>query len=124
MSAAENKAATRSAYQAFSAGDLENAMKDMADDIEWVEPGNSTIGGTYRGKDEVAGLFMTLAGKSFTTEPQHFIAEGDHVVVLTTTTADGRSSDQADVLTFRGDKLAKFQTAGDTALREIIWGTK
>lgn len=124
MSASQNKAATQAAYQAFGAGDLEGAMKDMADDIEWIEPGDSVIGGTYRGKDEVARFFMTLAGKSFRTEPQHFIAEGDHVVVLTRTTADGQSADQADVLTFRGDKLAKFQTAGDTALRESIWGKK
>lgn len=124
MSASENKAATQAAYRAFGAGDLEGAMKDMAEDIEWIEPGDSVIGGTYRGKDEVARLFMTLASKSFRTEPQHFIAEGDHVVVLTRTTADGQSADQADVLTFRGDKLAKFQTVGDTALRESIWGKK
>ncbi len=39
-------------------------MKDMADDIEWIEPGNSTISGTYRGKDEVARFFTTLASKS------------------------------------------------------------
>lgn len=124
MSASQNKAAAQSAYQAFSVGDLEGAMKDMADDIEWIEPGNSAISGTYRGKDEVARLFMTLASKSFQTEPQHFIAEGDHVVVLTNTTADGLSADQADVLTFRGGKLTKFQTAGDTALRESIWGKR
>ena len=124
MSASENKAATESAYQAFGAGDLEGAMKDKADDIEWIEPGNSTISGTYRGKDEVAGFFTTLASKSFRTEPQHFIAEGDHVVVLTRVTLDGHSADQADVLTFRGGKVAKFQSAGDTALQESIWGTK
>jgi ketosteroid isomerase-like protein len=124
MSASENKAATQAAHQAFGAGDLEGAMKDMADDIEWTEAGNSTISGTYRGKDEVARLFMTLASKSFRTEPQHFIADGDHVVVLTRTTAGGQSADQADVLTFRGGKVAKFQSAGDTALQESIWGKK
>jgi uncharacterized protein len=124
MSASENKAATQAAYAAFSAGDLEGAMKNMADDIEWIVPGNSTVSGTYRGKDEVANFFMTLAGKSFRTEPQHFIAEGDHVVVLTRITAEGESADQADVLTFRGDKVAKFQSAGDTALQERIWGRK
>jgi uncharacterized protein len=124
MSAEENKAATQAAYQAFGAGDLEACMKDMADDIDWIEPGNSTISGTYQGKDEVARFFMTLASKSFRTEPQHFIAEGDHVVVLTRITAEGQSADEADVLTFRGDKLAKFQSAGDTALQESIWGKK
>jgi hypothetical protein len=96
----------------------------MADDIEWIVPGVSKISGTYRGKDEVVQLFMTLAGKSFTTTPEHFIAEGDHVVVLTKTTADGQQSEQADVLTFRDGKVAKFQTAGDTAQQEKIWGSK
>jgi ketosteroid isomerase-like protein len=125
MSAQENKAAAQAAYQAFDAGDLEGAMRDLADDIEWIVPGNSTVSGTYRGKDEVAGFFATLAGKSFRTEPQHFIADGDHVVVLTRTTSEGEmSADQADVLTFRDGKVVKFQSAGDTALMETIWGKK
>jgi ketosteroid isomerase-like protein len=37
MSVSENKAATQAAYQAFGVGDLEGAMKDRADDIEWTE---------------------------------------------------------------------------------------
>jgi ketosteroid isomerase-like protein len=125
MSAAENKAATEAAYQAFAAGDLEGAMKNLADDVEWIVPGNSTVSGTYRGKAEVAGFFATLAGKSFRTEPQHFVAEGDHVVVLTHTTSEGDvSADQADVLTFRDGKVVKFQSATDTALLEAVWGKK
>jgi ketosteroid isomerase-like protein len=124
MSASENKAATQAAYQAFANADIDGATKNLADDIEWIVPGASTISGTYRGKDEVVQLFLTLAGKSFTTSPEHFIAEGDHVVVLTKTTADGQQSEQADVLTFRDGKVAKFQTAGDTALQEKVWGSK
>src|SRR5688500_13386050 len=124
MSASENKELTEAAYKAFSAGDLEAAMKDMADDIEWIVPGNSSISGTYRGTNEVADFFVTIAGKGFQTEPEHFVADGDHVVVLTRTTVEGQSSDQADVLTFRDGKLVKFQSAGDTALQEKIWGTK
>ena len=99
-------------------------MKDMADDIEWIEPGNSTVSGTYRGKDEIARFFTTLASKSFRTEPQHFIANGGHVVVLTRITVDGQSADQADVQTFRRGKVAQFQAAGDTALQERTRGTK
>ncbi|HEX3907474.1 MAG TPA: nuclear transport factor 2 family protein [Mycobacteriales bacterium] len=124
MSASENKAAAQAAYQAFANADIDGATKNLADDIEWIVPGASTISGTYRGKDEVVQFFITLAGKSFTTEPEHFIAEGDHVVVLTRTTADGQHSEQADVLTFRDGKVVKFQSAGDTALQEKIWGSK
>ena len=124
MSASDNKTATRAAYQAFANADLDGAMQDMADDIEWIVPGNSTISGTYRGKDEVRQLFVTLAGKSFRTEPEHFVADGDHVVVLTRVTADGQSSDQTAVLTFREGKIVKFQGGGDTAQQEKIWGSK
>ena len=97
----------------------------MADDIEWVVPGDSAISGVYRGRDEVARFFQTLAAKSFRTEPQHFIADGDQVVVLTRITADGQSADQADVLTFGPDgKLTKFTTAADTAFQERVWGKR
>ena len=124
MSASDNKTATQAAYQAFANADLDAAMRHMADDIEWIVPGNSTISGTYRGKDEVRQLFVTLAGKSFRTEPEHFVADGERVVVLTRVTADGQSSDQAAVLTFREGKIVKFQGAGDTAQQEKIWGSK
>jgi ketosteroid isomerase-like protein len=124
MSAADNKAATQAAYQAFSNGDIEAAAKDLADDIEWINPGNSTISGTYRGKDEVIQFWIKLAEKGFHTEPQYFIADGDHVVVLTEVTMDGRKAEDADVLTFRDGKVVKFQSATDTKLQEEIWGTK
>jgi ketosteroid isomerase-like protein len=122
--AARNKAVTRTAWDSFAAGDLESVMKDLADDIEWVIPGDSAISGVYRGKDEVANFLMTLGSKGFASDPEHIVAEGDLVVVLARVTVDGQSSDQANVLTFRDGKVAKFQSAGDTALEESIWGRK
>jgi ketosteroid isomerase-like protein len=122
--AASNKAVTRAAWDAFAAGDLESIMKVLTDDIEWVIPGDSTIGGIYRGKDEVTNFLITLGSKGFTSEPEYVIAEDDHVVVLARVTADGEPSDQANVLTFRDGKVSKFQSAGDTALEERIWGRK
>jgi uncharacterized protein len=124
MSASENKAATKAAWDAFAAGDLQLAMKDLAEDIEWVIPGNSSISGTYHGKDEVATFLTTLGSKGYTNTAEYFVAEGDHVVVLARVTADGQTSDQAAVLTFRDGKVVKFQSAGDTALEERIWGRK
>lgn len=71
------------------------------------------------------GFFQTLADKSFRTEPRHFMADGDHVVVLTRVTADGQSADQADVLTFGPDgKLVEFTATADTAFQERIWGKR
>lgn len=124
MSVDENLATTKSAYAAFSAGDIDGASAPLADDIEWVVPGNSAVSGVYHGKDEVLGFWGQLAAKGFTTEPQYYFADGDKVVVLASTKADGQQSDSADVLTFRDGKLVKFQSATDTALQEKIWGSK
>lgn len=124
MSAQENIEQTKAAYAAFAAADIEAASADLDDQIEWIVPGNSTISGTYRGKDEVIGFWIKLAEKGFTTTPEHFLGDDDIVVVLTSISADGQASDQADVLRFRDGKVVKFQSAGDTALQEQIWGRK
>jgi ketosteroid isomerase-like protein len=124
MGAEENIAKTKAAYEAFGNADIDAASADMDDSIEWVVPGNSTISGTYRGKDEVIGFWIKLAEKGFTTTPEHFVGDDDLVVVLTNVTSDGESADQADVLKFRDGKVVHFQSAGDTAMQERVWGTK
>src|SRR4051812_40901274 len=105
MSAEENIENTKRAYAAFANADVDAASENIADDIEWIVPGNSTLSGTYRGKDEVIGFWMKLAEKGFSTEPEHFLGDDERVVVLTKVTADGQSSDQADVLTFQDGKV-------------------
>ena len=40
-------------YEAFSAGDVDTVMSLFDDNIEWVQPGDSAISGTYRGKAEL-----------------------------------------------------------------------
>jgi ketosteroid isomerase-like protein len=124
MTAQENIEQTKAAYAAFAAADIEAASANLDDQIEWIVPGNSTVSGTYRGKDEVIGFWMKLAEKGFTTSPERFVGDDEVVVVLTSVSVEGNTADQADVLTFRDGKVVKFQTAGDTALQEQIWGSK
>ena len=40
MSAEENARLVQSAYEAFGQGDMAALAEVMADDIEWVDPGN------------------------------------------------------------------------------------
>jgi len=124
MSASENLEATKKAYAAFAAGDIEAVVSNWDDDLEWFIPGNGTLSGTYHGKDEVLGFFAKLAEKSFTTAPSRFLADEDVVVALTQTTTAGKTTAQADVLTFRDGKVIKAESIGDTAAWERIWGTK
>lgn len=124
MAGEENVEKAKRAYAAFSAGDAAGAMEDMADDIEWVTPGNAAISGTAHGKQEVGALWGRFAEKGFTTSPQYWFSDEERVVVLARTTLDGEPADSADVLTFRDGKVVKFQSAGDTALLERVYGSK
>ena len=124
MAGEQNLESARKAYAAFSAGDAAGAMENIADDVEWIVPGNSAISGTLHGKQEVGEFWGRLAEKGFTTSPQYWFSDDERVVVLTRTTVEGAEADQADVLTFRDGKVVKFQSAADTALLERVFGSK
>jgi uncharacterized protein len=126
MSADENTRLAQSAYEAFGRGDMPALADLMADDIEWVSPGNpddDPNAGTFKGKEAVLGWFGGLAATvEFTTfEPREFIAQNDKVVSLVyaeaTVPATGRvlANHEAHVWTFRDGKLARFQIYFDTA---------
>jgi uncharacterized protein len=114
MSAQANKETAEAAYRAFADGDAAAAMENMDDGVVWTARGDSALSGTYTGKEEVAVLWAKLGEKGLKTEPHDFIAEEDKVVVLTTVTLDGQSSEAADILTYDGEgKLVAFEQVGD-----------
>ena len=124
MAGEQNLEAAKRAYAAFSAGDAAGAMQNIADDVEWITPGDSAISGTIHGKQEVGTLWAQLAEKGFSTSPQYWFSDDQRVVVLTHVTVGGEQADQVDVLTYREGKVIRFQTAGDTALFERVFGSK
>ena len=84
MSAEENTRLVQGAYEAFGRGDMAAFAEVMADDIEWVDPGDpddDPNAGTFRGKEAVLGWFGGLASTlDYTTfEPREFIAQNDKV---------------------------------------------
>jgi ketosteroid isomerase-like protein len=121
MAGEQNLESAKKAYAAFSDGDVEGAMADLADDIEWITPGDSAVSGTIRGKQEVGALWQKFAEKNFSTSPQYWFADDERVVVLTHTSLEGHEADQADVLTYRDGKVVRFQSAGDTAALENVF---
>ena len=126
MSADENTRLAQSAYEAFGRGDMAALAEVMADDIEWVNPGDPAVdpnAGTFKGKDAVLGWFGGFASTlDFTTfEPREFIAQNDKVVSLVYAEATARNTgrayvnDEAHVWTFRDGKIARLQIYLDTA---------
>ncbi len=123
MAGEQNVETAKRAYAAFSAGDGAGAMEALADDAEWITPGNSAISGTIHGKQAIGALWAKLGEKGFTTTPQFWFSDADRVVVLTHVAVEGGEADSCDVLTFRDGKLVKFQSAGDTAMFERVFGS-
>jgi len=122
MSADQNKATTEAAYRAFSQGDAAGAMENMDEGIVWMARGDSSLTGTYMGKQEVGELWGKLAEKGLRTEPHDFVADGDKVVVLTTVSLDGESAEAADILTYNDEgKLIQFDEVGDPAVGNRVF---
>jgi ketosteroid isomerase-like protein len=111
-------------YEAFAAGDVETLMNLFDDDIEWIQPGDSAVSGTYHGKGELGDLLSRLAVKSPTIKPRRFLADGDMVVVLSDTTAGGEAARDAEVYTLRDGKTVRAELYGDTAMMERVYGKK
>jgi ketosteroid isomerase-like protein len=111
-------------YDAFAAGDVEQLMSLLDDDVEWVQPGESTISGTYHGKGELGGLLARMAEKSSTVTPTRYVADGDTVIVIGDVSLDGETSRGVIVYTIRDGKTAHVQVYGDTAMLERHYGKK
>jgi uncharacterized protein len=124
MSEQDNKETIKRGYEAFSSGDLETVMSLFDDDIEWVQPGDSAISGTFHGKTEVMEHFGRMVEKDLSVKLNQLIAEGDTVVAITEVTAGGQTGEDADVFTLRDGKTVSVRIHGDTALTERVYGKK
>jgi uncharacterized protein len=124
MSEQENKELIERGYAAFSAGDLDTVMSLFDDDCDWVQPGQSSVSGTFHGKTEILEQFGRLAEKGLTVKLNQLVAEGDTVVAITEVTAGGETGEDADVFTIRDGKTVNVRIHGDTALLERVYGKK
>ena len=120
----QNVELIKKGYEAFAAGDIETVMSLFDDNVEWVQPGESAISGTYHGKGELGQFFARLAEKSATATPRRFIADGDMVVALTDVAVGDERGEDADVYTLRDGKAVRVQVHTDTALMERVYGKK
>jgi ketosteroid isomerase-like protein len=84
MSIETNIQTVKDFFAAIGRGDRETLLALIAEDIEWIIPGEDwPLAGTHRGHDGVADLLET-ASKSIetSTEPREFVAQGDRVLVV------------------------------------------
>lgn len=118
--------ALRSSYEAFRRGDLKPLMDSLSDDIQWHVSGESPLAGSYRGKDEVLGLFgrmMDLYGGTLRVEVADILANDQRGVVVTKEQAShqGRNLEFSCIHLWivRDGKLAEFRVFYDDAYHQF-----
>src|SRR5262245_9083844 len=80
----QNVEIVRSIYEAVNRRDFDAAFRNQAPDVEYTTPPRGPIAGTYRGREELRGVWeeMSTAFETRTYEPEEFIESGDQVVVV------------------------------------------
>ncbi len=105
MTADQNVAIMRRAYDAFNTGDM-NTLTELMDKTVWHLPGHSDMAGDYEGAGATLAYFGRLAektGGTFRAELQHMAADGDiRVVGIQRSTGDrnGKHLDVANCIVF------------------------
>ena len=84
MSTEKNVQTVKDFFAAIGRGDKEGLLALIAEDIEWIIPGEDwPLAGTHRGHAGLADLLQTASKTIETsTEPREFVAQGDRVLVV------------------------------------------
>ncbi|MBR0951272.1 nuclear transport factor 2 family protein [Bradyrhizobium canariense] len=122
MSIEKNIQTVKDFFAAIGRGDKEGLLALVAQDIEWIIPGEDwPLAGTHRGHDGLADLLET-ASKSMetSTEPHEFIAQGDRVMVVGFATGKIKATnktfrdDWVFAMTVRNGKVSNIREYVDT----------
>ena len=120
MSIEKNIQTVKDFFAAIARGDKEGLLALVAEDIEWIIPGEHwPLAGTRHGHAGLADLLET-ASKSIetSTEPREFVAQGDRVLVV----GFARGKIKATNKTFEDDWIFAITVRGGrlTSIREYI----
>jgi ketosteroid isomerase-like protein len=84
MSTEKNIQTVKDFFAAIGRGDREALLALVAEDIEWIIPGEDwPLAGTRHGHAGIADLFETASKTmEMTSEPREFVAQGGRVLVI------------------------------------------
>ncbi len=102
-----NTIATRKAYEAFCAADVDGIRQFLDPNIVWHQGGHDAMSGEYHGIDEVLGLFMKefdLAGGDVKAELVDVYATDTRTIAIEHFVArrNGKTLDQTFPIVFNG----------------------
>ena len=123
MNTEQNVQTVEDFVAAIGRGDEEGLLALVADDIEWIVPGEDwPLAGTHRGRAGVAAAFRKAAEEipfSY-PEPPDYVAQGDRVLVVGFARGKVKATEQAFedhfvfAVTVRDGKLTHIREYVDT----------
>ena len=120
MSTEKNVQTVKDFFAAIGRGDREGLLALVAEDIEWIIPGEDwPLAGTHRGHAGLADLLETASKTMETsTEPREYVAQGDRVLVVGFATGKVEATNK----TFEDDWIfaVTVQNGKVTKVREYI----
>ena len=123
MSTQENVQIVKDYFAAIGSGDKERLLALVAEDIEWIIPGEDwPLAGTHRGLAGVAAVLQKASEEMEMTysKPPEFVAQGDRVLVVGVANGKIKSTNKPFVdhwvfdITIQNGKLAKVREYVDT----------
>jgi uncharacterized protein len=123
MSIEKNVPVVKDFFAAIGSGDEERLLALVAEDIEWIVPGEDwPLAGTHRGLAGLANLFQKASEEIEMTysEPPEFVAQGDRVLVAGVATGKIKATNKpfedhwVFAITVRNGKLTNIREYVDT----------
>ena len=123
MSTEKNVQTVKDFFAAIGRGDKEGLLALVAEDIEWIIPGEDwPLAGTHRGHAGLADLLQKASEDVETSypEPREFVAQGDRVLVVGFATGKIKATnktfedDWVFAITVRDGKLTNIREYIDT----------
>ena len=123
MSIEENVQIVKDFFAAMGSGDNEGLLALVAEDIEWIIPGEDwPLAGTHRGHAALAAVLQKASEEVETTypKPPEFVAQGDRVLVVGVATGKIKATnrtfkdDWVFDITVRNGKVTKIREYIDT----------
>src|SRR5450631_4372718 len=120
MSIEENIQTVKNFFAAMGSGDRQRLLSLVAEDIEWIIPGDSwPLAGTHRGHAGLADVLQNASEMETSfPEPPEYVAQGDRVLVVGVATGKIKATNRA----FKDDWVFAItvQNGKVTKIREYI----
>ncbi len=123
-----NVTLVKKGFAAFDTGDIATLNTMFADDVVWHGAGRSFLGGDFKGKGEVLGLFARLSQEadSFEQKVHTILADDEHAVALVEARAarDGKQAIIQQVFVFhitKGRITEAWATLHDLYAADEFW---